>query len=360
MLKPSNTHLSPAGASLVRRSNLLLHDLLIVDGQSGCGKSLFSAVLAAMDRIELLNYSTEIENLCGLYYLGKITGDAAQAMIQIQADQILYETMMGRRTNFRLSDVSCALRDTEALKYLKRLFSRGDEVIPDRVAMEKPILHFATHNLLAFSEPIFWALTDRIKIVEVVRHPLYMIIQQTLHNQNYFDPKGNLRRFHIAINHNNTDMPFWNRGCEESYLSATAIERSVGELARIHQLTENKKAQGLESYANQIVTIPFEHFAINPYPFLSSLETLLGTRITKKTRRALKKQNVPRAKFSEGIPLAIYKRCGWEPPTAGYSERDELLKRRDFVKRSGANVATLATLDSLSAQYEERYLTELI
>ena len=39
------------------RDEILLEQLLLVDGQAGCGKTLFNAILAAMERIELLNFS---------------------------------------------------------------------------------------------------------------------------------------------------------------------------------------------------------------------------------------------------------------------------------------------------------------
>ncbi|MBT6227094.1 MAG: hypothetical protein HOI47_10595, partial [Candidatus Scalindua sp.] len=116
----------------VTRDSQLLENLVLVDGQAGCGKTLFTAIVAAMDRVELLNYSPELENICALRYLGKIQDDAVEAMIQIQADLILYETMMSRRTNFRPSDLSSTFRDVDFLKYVKRLFSKGDEVIPKR------------------------------------------------------------------------------------------------------------------------------------------------------------------------------------------------------------------------------------
>ena len=58
--------------SVACRNELLLEQLVLVDGQPGCGKTLFTAIIAAMDCVELLNFSTELENLCALKYLNKI------------------------------------------------------------------------------------------------------------------------------------------------------------------------------------------------------------------------------------------------------------------------------------------------
>ena len=196
----------------VIREKMLLNEVVLVDGQPGCGKTLFTAIIAAMERVELLNYSSELENLCALKYLNKIKDDAAEAMIRIQMDLVIYETMMSRRTNFRPSDLSSAFRDVNVVTYLKRLFAKGDELIPERIKREKPILHFATHNLLAFCEPVFKALGEKVVVIEIVRHPLYMLIQQTLNRERHMDPSGAARQFHLYIKYREHQLPFKNFG----------------------------------------------------------------------------------------------------------------------------------------------------
>ena len=56
----------------ISRNNQLLEQLVVVDGQAGSGKSMFTSILPTFNRIELYNYSTELENLCALNYLNKI------------------------------------------------------------------------------------------------------------------------------------------------------------------------------------------------------------------------------------------------------------------------------------------------
>ena len=70
----------------------------------------------------------------------------------------------------------------------------------------------------------------------------------------------------------------------------------------------------------------------------------------------MKKQKVPREKISDGIPLAIYKRCGWEPPIRGLSEREELKKRRQYAIENNASKKAIQTLDMISEQYEKNIL----
>jgi len=342
--------------TLTVRNDILLEHLVLVDGQPGCGKTLFTAIVSAMERVELLNYSCELENLCALNYLNKISNDAVETMIRIQMDLVIYETMMSRRVNFRPTDVSNVFRSANCWTYLKRLFAKGDAVIPERIKREKPILHFATHNLLAFSEPIFSGLGDKVVLIEIVRHPLYMLIQQTLNQINHHVSSGSARQFHLYIKQGEGQVPFWNYGQEELYIKSNPVERAIYEMQKLSELTENYKKQKPEGNDVKVLTIPFEPFTLDPWPYLKKIENLLSSKITSKTRRILKKQNVPRKKISDGIPLAIYKRCGWEAPVAGFSEKDELQKRRDFAVSEGASNKALEVLDKMSEEYEKQYL----
>jgi hypothetical protein len=337
------------------RDEILLEQLVLVDGLPGCGKSMFSSIIAAVDRVELLNYSGELENICALKYLNKIADDAAEAMIRIQMDLVIYETMMGRGVNFRPTDLSSAFRDVNFLTYLKRLCTKGDELIPSRIKKERPILHFATHNLLAFSEPIFNCLKDKVTLIEIVRHPLYMLIQQTLNQIKYSKQLGSARQFHLYIKRGEGQVPFWNYGQEELYLNSNPVERAIYEMQKLSELSENYKKRKLGDNDVQVLTIPFESFVLDPWPYLKKIEDLLGSRITSKTKKVIKKQYVPREKISDGIPLAIYKRCGWEPSDMKLSEKEELEKRRQFAVEQGASNQALKALDKLCVSYESNY-----
>jgi len=183
-----------------------LYKVVFVDGLPGCGKTMLSAIVAALDRVELLSYSSELENVCALRYLNKITEDAAISLIQTQTDLMIYQIMMSRNLNFRYEDLSSAFQSPKTFLYLKRIFQKGNEAIPDRIARQRPILNIATHQLLAFSMPIFQALGDKAVFIEVVRHPLYMVKQQAL---NYERAIGTSRHSAIYISSKQGPLPFF-------------------------------------------------------------------------------------------------------------------------------------------------------
>ena len=92
--------------NILSRKAHLAEKIVFVDGLPGCGKTLFSTLIASMDRVELLSYAYEVEHICALYYLDRMPIDAANTMVSIQTDLKIYNTMMGRDVNFRPTDIS--------------------------------------------------------------------------------------------------------------------------------------------------------------------------------------------------------------------------------------------------------------
>ena len=160
------------------RLETLLHEVLIIDGLQAVGK-LYLVMQRTFERVEILKFSPILENLCALYEL-KINADAVETLIKIEFDLMIYESMMSRNGNFRYNDLSSVFNNSKKVEYFKRLFNKGEEFVPDQIKNDRPILHLATHNLLSYSKPLFDALGPKVKMIEVVRHPLYMIIQQSL------------------------------------------------------------------------------------------------------------------------------------------------------------------------------------
>ena len=88
----------PSSKPTIVRQGHLAEKIVIVDGQPGCGKTMLSPIISAIDRVELINYAFEIEFICRLFYLNKMEKDAAVAMVRMLADLQLYRTMMGRES----------------------------------------------------------------------------------------------------------------------------------------------------------------------------------------------------------------------------------------------------------------------
>ena len=336
----------------VIRQKQLTEKIVIVDGQPGCGKTLLSPIITTFQRVELLSYAFEVEFICRLFHLNKIDSDAAVAMVRMLVDHKLYQTMMGRDTNFRYSDLSSVFQDANPWRYFQRIFQKGDMVIPERIKNERPILNLTTHDLLSMSDPILYGLGEEVVFVEVVRHPLYMVRQQQLNMERLVD---NARDIQINIEYQGRQLPYFSQGWEEQFIKANSMEQAVYCIEKTTMATNQKRKMWKERNQHSILTIPFEKFVIDPWPYLKAIEEKLETKIGRRTNKIMKKQNVPRKILADAPSFEIYERCGWEPPTEG-SEENELTKRRDMVAKN-SSPEVLEIMDKLSQEYFHDYLS---
>lgn len=333
------------------REPWLVDRVVFVGGHPGCGKTMLTPIVSSLARVEVQKFNYAIEHLCALYWLGTLERDAGVAMVRMQTDLDIYNLAMARETNFRPSDVSSVFKNPGTWRYLRRLFLPGDAAAAERVVRERPILHITTHNALVISPLLFEALGERLRIIEVVRHPLYMIKQWSLYIERY---GTDVRDFTVWFESQGQTLPFFACGWEDQYLQANPMDRVIYSIQHLTQLEEQVLRSCTESQRAQVTIVPFERFVLDPWPHVRRLEALLGTTMTSLTRRELKRQNVPRRMVAEGIPRPIYKQYGWRPPEPAADERKELAVRRQFAAE-GATPAALEVLDALSREYEARY-----
>ena len=331
------------------RNHKLAPKVVFVDGLAGCGKTMFTSIFSSMDNFEIMNYAFEIEFLCRLNFLGKISDDATIAMVCNLTDMRLYENMMSRNVNFRFNDLSSVFNNHKPLRYFKRLFKKGDERVPELIKIEKPILNFATHDLLQVGKPVFLGLKNRIAFFDIVRHPLFMVIQQTLNMERTVDK---VRDINIYYDYLGNEVPFFSYGWENLYKKSNPVEKAIYYMKYENDRRKKFKLNNKEILKDCYLNIIFEKFVKSPSAYIDKIQNLIGVKFNKYNFKVMKKQNVPRKNIVDGVSLSIYKRCGWEPPKKGLSEREELDLRRDFVKKQGASEHAISTLDDLCREYE--------
>lgn len=340
----------------IAREPHLAERVLCVGGQPGNGKTMMTPIVGSLARVEIQKFNYAIEHVCELSLLGKLEPDAATAMVRMLTDLDLYNMGMGRETNFRPSDLSSVFKNPGGWRYVRRIFQAGDEAVIERIRRERPILHLTIHRALAISRVMFAALGDRLRIIELVRHPLYMLKQQFLYSTRY---GTDVRDFAIWFRHRGRSLPFFARGWEEEYLRLNPMDQTIHTIDRLARQGEEVYHSLTPSQKQQVLIVPFERFVLDPWPFLRQIEALIETRVTARTRRELKRQRVPRTRIAAGIPLPIYKLCGWEPPERGATERQELQKRRRLAAEH-ASPEGLKLLDRLSEAYEARFLQGIV
>lgn len=334
----------------ISRKKYLTEKLLIIDGLPGCGKTMLSKIVSSLDRMEILNYAFEIEFICKLHNLNKITEDATSSLSSMLVDHKLYQSMMGRETNFRYSDLSSVFNYPFPLKYFKRIFSKGELQIPKKIIDIKPILNLTTHNLLPYSDPIFTNFKDRLLYIELKRHPLYMIIQHTLNMERLLN---NPRDIQVLFDYEGYELPYFAYGWEDLFIKSNPVEKAIYFFYYAIKKNDQFKKKLSNKNNENFLSIKFEEFVFDPTKFLNIICKKLNTSKSSRTNKILKIQKVPRKKLAESIDLDIYRRCGWKPPTKNLNEKEELKLRREFCINQGANKNSMNILDEISNEYEQ-------
>lgn len=330
----------------VSRTNQLIEKVILINGFPGCGKTMLSPIIGSFERVEIMQYPYQIEQICELHNINSIGDDVAESMIKMNADLLLYNSMMGRQINCRPSDLSSIFKN-DAIKYIKRMLKPGDEEIPGRIQKTKPILHLTTHMQLGSSKLLYRALEDNLTFIEVIRHPLFMLIQMEK-NFNMFHTSRNQ---HITYSLKEKEYPFFVKGWEKKYNSANNFEKAIYSLHYYYSILFEKK------YHNEVVIIPFERFVKGPDSFMASISNILECPIDKNVKKEMLRQKVPRKLLTDGPSLEIYKRCGWTPPSED-NDRAELNIRRKYISDNVSKQA-MTCLDTISASYEQRFVEGL-
>ena len=288
------------------RPNRLCKRLVVVDGLPGSGKTMMSAVISSLERVELFKYSNEIETYCLLNYFGNIDTKTSTGLIKNQIDWIIYNQMMARETNFRFSDLSSVFKSNKKFKYFKRLFGPGDEAVPRLIEKQKPILHLVTHCLSAFAKPLLDSLEKNMILVNFHRNPLFMLKQNMWNMENLI---FSIRDFHLYYKLNNKKFPYYFKGQEEKMNSATPLEKVIYFLEFCRKIALNNT---FKKYEKNYYELTFESFVSNPFPHISEMEKLLNTKQTSNTPSILKREKIPRTNISHGRDMPIYRRVNWE------------------------------------------------
>lgn len=277
------------------RDNILTQELILLDGIGRSGKAMMGQIMSSFKRVEMLRLDfLDFDYIHHLYRLKKITFDAAKAMLNIAADMMLYNLMIGRSVNYRFSDLSSIYKSHNPDRYIMRsTLAEGKEVI-DRIKKEKPILQEEVHDGLKMAQFFFDVFEDRLKIVYMYRDPVYIIdswIRRNFGERIGVDPI----EFHLTYKWKGKVVPVLAFGWEDDYLSISPIDRIVG-------MVDYNFRTNLEGYKKlpldlkeRVLIIEFDKFIMDPMPIVKKAAEFLNTEVTSGTNDILIRERCPRS-----------------------------------------------------------------
>jgi len=333
------------------RQGQIVDKILFLDGISGTGKTMMGPVLGSFNGVELGRFEYNFEYLCALNVLGKIDGDAAVFMIKMLADLCIYNMMISREVNFRPTDLSGIFSNPNTWRYLKRLFVKDGRVVLDRIKNENPVLHLVSHQSLGIMKPIFEAFASRVHVIEMVRHPAYLVD----HWLTYIDRFGtDPRDFTVCFDYEGKSLPWFAHGWEEKYVQASSMDKVIYTLENLIHRSENTKKNIPDELRKNVLTVPFERFVLNPEPDIRKIEQVLSTEATAATYKVLQGQKVPRLQVAAGPNKEIYRRYAWVNPNPKMTDQEELKQKREAVE-SKLSLSAREAFIHLCQDYEKAF-----
>jgi hypothetical protein len=278
------------------------NDVILLDGLWGTGKRILGPVISTMDRVEKYKSNYIYEYFCQLEYLGKVDRNTTVEMLKYFSDTDQYDNLIGREVNLRMDDDSGFLKNPGSMKYVRRIFGgQGDEFV-DRINNNNIALSLQTHFALLVSEPIFEAFQERLRFIEVVRHPAHIFTNF----QSAFE-KFHISRFAtICFDVNDNKIPWFVDSDEwaNQYVTSNSYERTANALIKLFTMLFKKLDSISEEHAKKLLVLSFEDLVFEPENSMDTLSTFLGRSHSKSLKKILKKQNIPRkvsSQENEGI-----------------------------------------------------------
>jgi hypothetical protein len=328
------------------RSLYFCPDIILLDGLTGTGKTMFTPLLSSYKRMQNARFEYMFEYLSISAKMSKIDSDATSSLLNLLADVKYYDGMLSREVNFRPSDLSSVFNSSKAVHYLKQLFMPDGQDVEKRLDTEEQILLLATHQLIGCLDILLKAFNNRLKVIEMVRHPLYILD----HWESYIMMHGqNARDFTIWIEHNDHSLPWFANGFEDLYIKSKSYDRAV---FSIESLIKDVFAIAKGNLFNKYVMfIPFEKFVLAPEDYLNKLDSFIGSGPTRSTKKILNKQRVPRSSINAGPQKSIYKRYGLTKYDKNISHKEDYEFKIESAKMNCSKEAFDKIMD-LSSQYE--------
>ena len=152
-----------------------------------------------------------------------------------------------------------------------------------------------SHMLMLTPQLLPLAYGKRVRVIEMVRHPLYMVGHLAAYLARFESP----REFTMAFYHEDTKVPWFAKGWKDEFVRANPTARAVLCITRLYPWLDDKieksRATGLA-----VLDLSFEEAVFETDKTLYKLEQFAGRRHHPRIASILKKQRLPRETVAKG------------------------------------------------------------
>lgn len=279
----------------LKHFNSFTNDIIVVDGFWGGGKSVVTSIIGSMTGVEKKKVEHVYEYVCIANSFAKMDADAATAFLKIYADLSQYNNLIGREVNLRWVDDSGLRNNPGSLAYLTRLFHPGGDRVAEHISNKNLALLIASHELIAVSDPLYLAYGSRLKLVEVVRHPIHLFNNV----RDYTAKFERAREFTLSFELKGVKVPWFAATWADEFVASSIADRALLSIARMQTEMIDAIDKICEA-KNPLLVLSFEDTVLRPQEAIEQIAKFLNRSSTRRTKKVLRRQNLPRTQISAG------------------------------------------------------------
>lgn len=279
-----------------------VEEFVVVDGITRSGKFMIGGALSGVKRVEFVQPAPLLTTVPYLHRLGKLSRDAAKALMRVEVAARIQDRALGRNLNGRTADISCVHRAPDAKRYLARAADPDGERLNARFLAERRLPLFVAHDALAHAV-LFFDAFPKARMIYMMRDPVVLVES--------WRKRGWGRRFGVdprsmdhAFKSPRGPIPWYAVGWKENY-------RDLSELDRIVRSLETSVCHAKAQYRAlpprlraRVAFATFEDLTAAPRPTMKRLARFLGSSPSPHLAAALKRERLPRP-VDEGRRAAL-------------------------------------------------------
>ncbi|MGE4293779.1 MAG: sulfotransferase domain-containing protein [Desulfovibrio sp.] len=292
-------------------------NLVFVDGLTRCGKSLFTSIVPSFERMEHTKVMVLLEQIIPAVALGRMDLDFARALLRLQLNEEVYNTLISRNVNFRLNDTSGVHHYWNPRLYYDRLNKPDGDGVVEELRRGERMFPVRTHDFMVNLDVLDGLELD-FRMLEMLRDPValaYSWWKQQWGERFGHDP----RAFTLCLESNGQVVPWYCHGQEREWQAMNPMERCIHTSLDLTARAVAQYRKASEEVRARILVCTFEDYIRDPQTQTARICDFLGTVPTSYTEVYIKRDVRPwqldpalRAKkvaaFKNGVSGEIFKK----------------------------------------------------
>jgi hypothetical protein len=229
------------------------------------------------------------------------------------------------------------------------LFHPGGDNVAEKISKENLALLIASHELIAVSDLLYESFGSRLKLIEVVRHPVHLFNNV----RDYTATFERSREFTLSFEVNGVKVPWFAAQWANEFVNSSVTDRALLSIARM-QSEMISAIDTIDAAQKPLLVLPFENTVLQPQESINRLEKFLGRQSTRRTNRVLKQQNLPRQQISAGKATSSYSFT-----SSGSSSENEIYKKILSEIQASGTASAIAEFKTAVSIYNSRWPSHL-